>query len=388
MKSLKTFSSLIFLLLMAVSGFGQRLVDDPAFSPNINGPVEHVKVLPDQKILIAGNFTAVDDQPRFKIARLNADGSLDTTFNANWIYESSNLNNVIVKALTVLPDGKIYFSGSFASSGVNVPDKILRLNPDGSLDPSLTSPPLIEGIDFAKSIRKIEPLADGKFLACGYFATVNGNSRPYLARFNNDGSFDSSLTVELDNECLDVAVQPDGKYLVAGTFTTVNGSTKLGLVRFNTDDSIDTGFNAFSVNNQFTLDKYFGIRLLDDGTMYALHNPASISGGILRLNADGSLRLNLLTYARPAVDLEILSNGKIIAVGDFFDAGPRDPQSSTFNRFTPDGRHDGSVTVEFFGAYLPMRALEIAANENIIVGGAFTSVQTNGVSVNKSILSD
>ncbi len=387
MKILTIFVTLTFLLLITVSNFGQRLVVDPTFAPNLNGSVDHMEILPDQKILIAGNFTTVDGQSRLKIARLNANGSLDTTFDANWVYGStSNLNNVIVKALTVLPDGKVYISGSFASSGTNVPDKILRLNPGGSLDQSLTTIPLVEGVNFVKGIYKVQPLPDGKFLACGYFSTANGNSRSRLARFNSDGSFDSTLTAQINDTCYDVAVQPDGKYLVAGTFNTVNGNTRLGLVRFNTNDSIDTSFNAFSVNNQFTLDEYFGIKLLDDGTMYAFHDPEYNDNGILRLNADGSLRTSFLTYARPATDLEVLPNGKIIAIGDFFSAGTTDPQGDNFNRFTPDGRHDGSVTVDFFGAYQGTKALEIAADDKIIVGGSFTQVRTNGVSVSRNYL--
>ena len=379
MKIFRIFVILTFLLLIAVSNFGQRLVVDPAFAPNINGSVDHVKFLPDQKILIAGNFTTVDGQSRLKIARLNADGSLDTTFNANWAF-GTNLTNVRIKALTVQPDGKIYISGSFANSGTSEPDKILRLNSDGSLDQSLTTIPLIDGINSGKWIYKIQPLPDGKFIACGYFSTANGNPKSNLARFNSDGSFDSTLTTEINKSCFDIAVQPDGKYLVAGGFTTVNGSTRLGLVRFNTDDSIDTSFNAYSNNNPNTPDEYLGIKLLDDGTMYAFHRPEYNFNypnyrdfSILRLNADGSLKTRFLTYARPATDLEILPNGKIIAVGDFFNAGTRSTQGYYFNRFTPDGRHDGSVRVDFFGASPGAKAVEIAANEKIIVGGVYIS---------------
>jgi uncharacterized delta-60 repeat protein len=388
MKISRIFVITTFFLLAAVSIFGQRLVVDPAFSPNINGSVDFVEVLPDQKILIAGHFTAVDGQSRLKIARLNANGSLDPTFDANWVYGStSNLNNVRVKALTVQPDGKVYISGSFASSGTNVPDKILRLNSDGSLDQSLTTIPLIEGADFVKGIRKIQPLPDGKFMACGYFSTANGNAKSFLARFNSDGSFDSTLTTQINKGCYDVAVQPDGKYLVAGIFTTVNGSPRQGLVRFDTNDSVDTSFTAYSRNNQFNPDTYLGIKLLDDGTMYVFYE--AVYEYILQLNANGSLRTMFLADVNPAdaaADIEVLPNGKILAIGDFFTAGNTVTQSDYFNRFTPDGRHDGSVRVDFFGANPGTKAVELAADEKIIVGGAFTSVRTNGVTVSKNYL--
>jgi hypothetical protein len=82
----------------------------------------------------------------------------------------------------------------------------------------------------------------------------------------------------------------------------------------------------------------------------------------------------------------VLPNGKILAIGDFFSAGPTDTQSDYFNRFTPDGRHDGSVRVDFFGANPGASAVGIAANDNIIVGGGFTQVRTNDVTVSKNYL--
>jgi uncharacterized delta-60 repeat protein len=384
---------LICLSLLSLSSFGQKLVIDDSFAPNIDGAVNFVEILADQKILIAGDFTSVNGQPRLKIARLNSDGSLDTTFDANWVYESIDLNNTKVKAITVQANGKVFISGSFARSGTNVPDKILRLNADGSSDKSLTSIPQIGGVNFVKGILKVQPLPGGKFLACGYFSSASGNPTSNLARFNSDGSYDSTFTNEINGTGYDVEVQPDGKYLVAGTFTTVNGSQRLGLVRFNSDDSVDTSFNAYSINNQFVEDEYQTIKLLDDGTMYVSHSPEQIFDnplhryvGLLRLNADGSIMTSFLTYPRPAVDIEVLPNGKVIAAGEFFNAGSFSTQADGFNRFTPDGKHDGSVNITFRFGNDPTSAVEITPDEKIIVGGSFTRILIDGVTVNKKHL--
>lgn len=393
MKISRIFAISTFVLLAAISGFGQRLVIDPTFAPNVNGAIDHLKVLPDQKILITGKFTTVDGQSRIKIARLNANGSLDTTFNANWVYATTtDLTYTGISALTVLPNGKIYISATFVRVG-DVPAKILRLNSDGSPDQSLTTTPFFEGVNFVKYVYKVQPLPDGKFLACGYFSTANSNSKSHLARFNNDGSYDSTLTTQINGSCSDAAVQPDGKYLVAGGFTTVNGATKLGLARFNANDSVDATFNAFSVNNPNNIDTYFGIKLLEDGTMYALHSPPyifepqySTNIGMIRLNADGSLKSRLNSYARPGKDIEILPTGKIVAAGEFFNAGNQSPQSGSFNRYTPDGRHDGSVRVDFYGSSTGAEEIELAADDKIIVAGDFTQVVTNGVSVSRNHL--
>lgn len=380
---------LTVLILLSASVFSQKLVIDESFAPSINGGIQFIETTSDQKLLIAGDFTTVNGQSRLKIARLNADGSLDTSFDANWIYASSNLNNVKVKTITSLPDGKVYFSGSFSSPGSNVPDKILRLNPDGSLDQSLTTTPEIEGINFAKGILNIQPLPNGKFLACGYFSTANGNTKSNIARFNSDGSFDSTFTAEVNSTCYDIELQPDDKYLVAGTFTTANGNPRKGLVRFNSDDSIDTGFTAYSINNQFNSDEYKGIELNDDGSIHAFHYTGTY-GHLLRLNTDGSLKTSYLTRVNTTDgfpgDVEVLPNGKVLAVGDYFTAGTTATQEDYFNRFTPDGRHDGSVNIRFFGASEPAKAVEIAAGNKIIVGGTFTTVIIGGVSVTKPYL--
>lgn len=376
------------IIFISIPVFAQKLVIDNTFSPSLNGGVQLMEITNDQKLLIAGDFTTVNGQSRLKIARLNADGSLDTSFDANWIYSSSNLNNVRVKAITVLPDGKVYFSGSFASSGTNIPDKILRLNPDGSLDNSLTTTPLLEGVNFIKGIRKVQPLSGGKFLACGYFSTVNGNPKSRIARFNSNGSFDSTYTVEINGDCYDIELQTDDKYLVAGTFSTANGDSRKGLVRFNPDDSIDTGFTAYNVNNQFNPDVYKGIELNDDGTMDVFHE--AITESLLRLKSDGGLLTQYITKIQSSSgltgDVEVLPNGKVIAVGDYFNSGPMAPQADYFNRFTPNGRHDGSVHIRFTGGSEPARAVEIAADDKVIVGGIFTTVIIGGVVVTKPYL--
>ncbi|MGD9579454.1 MAG: delta-60 repeat domain-containing protein, partial [Syntrophorhabdus sp.] len=51
------------------------------FNPNANGCVYSIAVQPDGKVLVGGGFTTIGGGTRNYIARLNADGSLDTGFN-------------------------------------------------------------------------------------------------------------------------------------------------------------------------------------------------------------------------------------------------------------------------------------------------------------------
>ena len=87
-----------------------------------------VLVQPDGKVVIGGEFTLVNSVQRLRLARLNTDGSLDTSFNPTLLF------NGAVYALAQAPDGKIYFGGSFEDAGGSGRDHFARLNADGSLD--------------------------------------------------------------------------------------------------------------------------------------------------------------------------------------------------------------------------------------------------------------
>ena len=382
---------LICLLFISVTAFSQKLIYDNSFAPQLNGGVGYMQILPDQKILIAGGFTTINGQTIRNLARLNQDGSLDTSFNANWLGGPNNLS-VTIFSMDVQPDGKILVSGAFPyASGATLPVRVFRLNADGSADTTLTSIPYVEIPDnIAGRVKKVQQMPDGKMLVCGRFNTANGNARPDLARYNADGSFDVTFTTALNSDCYDLELQPDGKYLVAGRYSTVNGSPREGLTRFNPDASVDTSFNAATFSNSQT-DEYHGIELKSDGTIYAFHG-YSTTTNLLRLNPDGSLKVffntdvEIATQLAPG-DVEVTADGKVWAVGDYFVAGGTVNQGQYFNRFTPDGRHDGSAgRVEFGGAGNPAKAVEVAADGKVFVGGTFTTVFQDGT-ISRSFLS-
>src|SRR5262245_14496953 len=81
----------------------------------------------DGKILIGGDFSAVNGIPRNRIARLNSDGTLDTSFNANGF-------DGRVRSVTILEGGAILVTGDFGLSTTTGSKKIARLGPAGTLD--------------------------------------------------------------------------------------------------------------------------------------------------------------------------------------------------------------------------------------------------------------
>ena len=94
--------------------------------PNANDRVRSITVQPDGKILVGGDFLNIGGQKRSRIARLNADGTLDTSFNPN--------ANGDVYSIALQVDGKIVVGGFFTTIGGQTRNHIARFNADGTLD--------------------------------------------------------------------------------------------------------------------------------------------------------------------------------------------------------------------------------------------------------------
>jgi uncharacterized delta-60 repeat protein len=363
MKFKYSLATLTCLLLLSVSGFAQRLNYDSSFTPALDGAVNFLEILSDGDILIAGDFTIVNGVARNKIARLNPDGSLDAAFDANWLSGQFN-QNVGIVSMKVLPGGKILLGGGFPLNGQSGPLRVRRLNANGSEDTSLTSVPSLTPAGGFETIYKVDQLPNGKILVCGHFQLPSGNPKPWLARYNNDGTYDSTFTATLDNRCTDLEVQPDGKFLVAGLYSNVNGSPRVGMTRFNTDDSVDTGFDAGTF-------PYRGIELQSDGTIIGFSHLIS------RLDAAGNILQTYATELSSTNAAAFQPNGKLIAVGEFTGGFGQSPH---FNRFNTDGTHDPSANrISFAGASSPYqpKAIGVTADGKVIAGGPFGSFSIN-----------
>jgi uncharacterized delta-60 repeat protein len=194
---------------------------DSTFNPMPNLDVYAIAIQEDGKILIGGSFTNVSSKSRNFIARLNADGTVDTLFDPN----ATNRVSVI----SVQPDGKILVGGFFNSFMPNggspvTRNGIARLNVDGTVD-SAFNPNANNGVV------SIASQSDGRIVIAGAFTALGPNGGPSIARntiarLNIDGSVDAAFDPAPNNFVSDVALAPDGKILVGGAFDTIGGASR------------------------------------------------------------------------------------------------------------------------------------------------------------------
>ena len=192
----------------------------------------------DRKVLVAGGFSQLNGEVVNGIGRLNDDGTPDMSFNAGGLGA-----NGTVYALAVQSDGRILIGGDFtAVNGINL-NHIARLNVDGSVDVSFTN------ATAGDSVRAITIQMDGRILVGGLFTSMNGNTNfNHIARLNSaDGSVDSTFTPTngpgANDAVLSIALQTDNRIILGGEFTQASGVTRNRITRLNPNGTVDPTIN-------------------------------------------------------------------------------------------------------------------------------------------------
>ncbi len=356
---------------------GQTPLPDD-FNPGANGGVNSLAVQADGKILVGGNFTTLGGQTRNYIGRLNADGSLDGSFNPGVGASLSYGESPWVNSLAVQADGKILVGGGFTTLGGQTRNCLGRLNADGSLDSGF-NPGVGGSLPYGQSpwVYPLAVQADGKILVGGGFTTLAGQTRNYIGRLNPDGSLDSSFNPGADGLVQSLAVQADGKILVGGSFTTLGGQTRNCVGRLNADGSLDSSFNPGAGGQVATYVDSLAVQA--DGKIVVGGNLTTLGGqtrpGIGRVNADGSLDSSFSPGLRPFGSgdfvscLAVQADGKILVGGYFTTLGGQTPPG--IGRLNADGSLDSSFNP---GAPWSVSGLAVQADGKILVGGSFTTL--------------
>jgi uncharacterized delta-60 repeat protein len=248
-----------------------------------------VRVLSDDSILVGGVFSNYNEIGVDKVVKLDSNGSLIASFTINAEVENGHVNNILVDS-----DGKIYIGGEF-------PNNIARLNSDGTTDESFSA-------SFNSRVASIKKDSNGKLLVGGWFNELNGSPcNPKVVRLNSDGSLDNSFATAgngLNGNVQAVAVQSDNKVVVGGWFNELDGERCGHIVRFNADGTKDTTFNVGVGIGDDTNDwdgaRVQHILLTSGGSVLCVGGFTSFGDrgvyGFVKLSSTGEMDINSLLF--------------------------------------------------------------------------------------------
>ncbi|MGY6562784.1 MAG: T9SS type A sorting domain-containing protein [Luteibaculaceae bacterium] len=212
-----------------------RLLTNGSFDPDFNfteipnNTIWDVKYLPDNSILVAGAFTQVGNQDKSYLVKYDYSGELITAFNPGNIADSSGFNNTI-RAILPLEYGKILVAGQFTKYGNITQNRIALLNEDGSLDSTFNS-----GSGFNGMVSNLTLLPDGKIAATGLFTSYQNIPTNRLVVIDNFGNIDTTFQLGLgaSQTIFSASVDPQGRLLLGGSFNTFDNRNFPNLVRLN-----------------------------------------------------------------------------------------------------------------------------------------------------------
>ncbi len=325
-------------------------VDSAFIDPIANSGVNAIALQPDGKILVGGAFSAigVPAQTRRNLARLNADGSVDTSF-----VDPNVGNNVFVLALQA--DGKV-----LVSSQIPVVPQLARYNSDGTLDPGFA--PNIDGFVTAIALQ-----ADGQIVLGGNFTTIDGAPCHHLCRVNQGGGVDAGFAdPNADNNVNAIALQDDGKILVGGNFTTIHSVSCQDVCRLNGDGNVDISFNPGIPAGPISL-----LTLQPDGKILAGESVGA-GGRVVRLLASGDADPAFPNaYTDSSIQaLALQPDNKILLGGGFTLIGNTSPTQahSRLARLDANGNVEEPLSSAIASNYVT--ALSLQPDARILVGGA------------------
>ena len=227
-----------------------------AFGGNYN-TATGLRIQPDGKIVVSGSVV-IGGNYDFAIYRYLSNGSLDTTFSGDGMVRfgfGAGRHDLAEDLAFQNTDGKIVVIGHTSNSGFSAANFALaRVNPNGTLDTTFSG----DGrqiTDFGTSDYgySFSGLPDGRMMVVGQTVT-GGNSSIAIARYKPDGSLDTTFNLTgkkifrvipgFDSFATDVVIQPDKKIVVLGSTLNSSGAFDFALVRLNPGGGLDTTFSG------------------------------------------------------------------------------------------------------------------------------------------------
>lgn len=356
---------------------------DSFVAPSANGTVQAVAVSSGGAFYIGGQFTELNDEPAIRVARLLADGGVDPGFNAGDGPDST------VRALLEIQSGGLLLGGNFATVDGNSRPGLAKLLPDGQVDTAFDA-----GLSAGAKVNVIVRQADGKVLVGGIFtATVTTEEEPgglpvtrtlgNLLRWDPaTGVIDADFRPNPNGEVNALAVQPDGKILVGGSFGQIAGSSRSRLARLHPENPTP------DVSPQALLDTSFVTGSGPSGPVQSiavLNDGSVVVGGQFTTYNDSGNYVNLLK----------LSNSGLLDPVFNFSGRPQQTTTGGFNGvvFDVQVRPSGEILASGAFSRVENRSLSIPFNElagriiQLEPGGAYDpAFNPGGTGANNTVL--
>ena len=342
----------------------------------------------DGKIVVAGytNGSGTFNED-FAVARFNANGSVDTTFDGDGKVFVNFASNDRANSVVIQNDGKILLAGSWDGGFSDF--ALARLNADGTLDntfsgdgrANFTFNNPVSTFGAAEFAYSVKLLADGKILVVGdtNTNTANGDTDVAIARLNSDGNLDTTFSNDgkvttniggTTDNAENLVIQTDGKLVVAG-----QAGGQLAVTRYNPDGTFDTTFSGDGKVFGETSSVVRGLTLQADGKIVVAYNSSSASAdfSVLRLNTNGSVDTTFSTafgtdFSDPG-DVILQGDGKIVVAGtslNNFAVARFNVDGSIDTTFDADGRATTNIFAVDDGA-----GVVVQANGKILVAGTW-----------------
>jgi len=385
----------MYLERRQISPFSKNFVDNNSF----NGQTNCIAIQSDGKSIIAGTFTAYNAiTGRDRLIRLNADGSTDTAFCAN--ASDGSKFNAEINAIEVQSDGKILVGGFFTSyGGTATRDYFIRLNADGTLDTTFCVN-ATDGTKFSNRVKAIAVRSDGSILVGGAFTSYPGvgGQRSKLVQLLSTGVVDETgfnsaasdggkfnATVEK------IVIQSDGNILVGGTFTSYNTVfNRSYLVRLTSAGALDTAFCNNAVDGGKFGSTVYDIAVQSDGAILVGGVFLSYPGTPTPTNRNYLIRLSSAgvvdnTFCVNATDggkfsstvysITLQTDGSILVGGDFT-SYPGATNRNRLIKLSSNGVVDSAFCINASdGAKFTSIVYKVAVQSDgaILVGGSFVN---------------
>lgn len=163
-----------------------------------NFPIQNLLVQPDGKIIVVGAFKNYNSQEKSFIVRLKDNGSIDDTFNV------ATTANRAIKDVIIEPSGKLIIAGEFDKySGNSLAKRLARLNTNGTLDTTFSPAAGPTGGYPTPSVHDLHRQPDGKIIVSGYFTHYNGISATNITRIITEVAGGQARPSQNDNNELD-----------------------------------------------------------------------------------------------------------------------------------------------------------------------------------------